>query len=190
MIPGSQAMQNTEGTNLNKYLVEPSHIKNYQSEHERPKKMKRVKGKDKRLPSARNDKDNKFFDNSQGTQSSKMTSSLSRKRKFFDQKPSIPDFDEEEEKEEMYVSIAIPQPNVLFRPNTYKTKRQYSLNSMLLKNQRIARENLNSFEVQKAGWFNEQSKQKEKTNINTFKGNMIYRRSGTNLLYNQRKVAN
>lgn len=64
------------------------------SSEPRKPKLKRVKTRDKRLPSAREPKDNFYFENSASAHPTHSSNSLKRKRKMFDNKLSIGDNEE------------------------------------------------------------------------------------------------
>jgi hypothetical protein len=88
---GNQAIQNTEGK-LTIDFIAPSYLTN--SSETRKTKLKRVKNRDKRLPSARVDKDNFYFENSLSAHPTHSSNSLRRKRKMFDNKLSLGDREE------------------------------------------------------------------------------------------------
>jgi len=143
-------MTNTEGniSILSKSLLEPSnnagsYLNPITIQKElKKKKIKKVRSKDKRIPSARTDREYQYNDLANNIINGKISNSLKRKKKAMESKLSLNN-KVDEVVDIRYFNYCI---NIFISYHANKSKRQYSLNSMIIKNQHIPKNNINSFE--------------------------------------------
>ena len=154
MIPAPHGVLNTEGKEKLHSLEHSKIVANFNNQGAAlndSKNLRRTKNKEKRLPSARVDKEPLYNDIAPNLSGARVSNSLKRKKRLYDNKLSMNK--KNEEFKEIRYNVYFNSSLVIRYTNN---QRQYSMNSMMIKNQNISNQNINSFDFKPRGnnWFN------------------------------------